>query len=201
MRRAADRARVDQLQRPLLFDRADFCCFRSRGRIRLSDRGRVPGLGPLWTPSLRAQRNFSFPADPVRGIGLRLGKARPRMGQESTGSLRFFYALAEYAPGLCSDYQDRRAAELDAQVEHLVHAVRPCLLRDRVDAYGWPARRYRSFRRVATCVGATIRSYDRGRHADSEDGASDAPALRPDAGSEVRHLDGLVRELRRSVPA
>src|SRR5882762_10217648 len=46
-------------------------------------------------------------------------------------------------------------------------------------------------------VGATIRSYDRGRHAHLEDGASDAPALRPDARSEVRHFDGFVCELRR----
>ena len=34
---------------------------------------------------VRAQRDFGFPADPVRGPGLRLGQARPRMDQKSTG--------------------------------------------------------------------------------------------------------------------
>src|SRR5579863_5298744 len=98
MRRAADRTRVDQLQRPFLPDRAYFRRLRSRGRVRLSDCGRVPRLGPLRAPALRAQRDSCFSADPVRGPGLCLGQARPRMGQESSGRLRSFMPLLNSLP-------------------------------------------------------------------------------------------------------
>src|SRR6202051_1879038 len=95
--------------------------------------------------------------------------------------LRFdFYAPVEHASGLRFDHQDRRAAELDAQIEHLVHAVRPGLLRDRADAYGRPPRRYRSFRCDAARVGASVRSDDRRGHVDLENGAAHAAALRSD---------------------
>src|SRR5271168_2361809 len=112
-----------------------------------------------------------------------------------------FYAPVEHAARLRFNHQDGRVAELDAQIEHLVHAVRPRLLRDRADAYGRSARRHRSFWRDAASVGAAVRSDDRGGHADIENGAADAAALRPDARPEVRHFDGIVRELRRPVSA
>src|SRR5277367_423673 len=87
-------------------------------------------------------------------------------------------APVEHASRLRLDHQDGRVAELDAQIEHLVHAVRPRLLRDRADAYGRPARRHRSFRRDAASVGAAVRPDDRRGHADLENGAAHAPALR-----------------------
>src|SRR5216684_1920722 len=98
------------------------------------------------------------------------------MGQKSTGRrLRSIsYALAQYAPGLRPDDENRRVAQLDAQIEHLVHAVRPGLLRDRIDAYGRSARRYRALRRDAARVGAAIRPDDRSGHADLENGAPNA---------------------------
>src|ERR1700691_2085408 len=87
-----------------------------------------------------------------------------------------FYAPVEHASGLRFDYQDGRAAELDAQIEHLVHAVRSGLLRDRADAYGRPARRHRSFRRHAARVGAPVGFDDRRGHVDLENGAAHTAA-------------------------
>jgi uncharacterized damage-inducible protein DinB len=52
---AADRAGVDQFQRPVLPDRADFRGVRSRSRVRLSDCRRLPGLGALGAALVRTQ--------------------------------------------------------------------------------------------------------------------------------------------------
>ena len=45
------------------------------------------------------------------------------------------------------------------------------------------------------------RSNDRGRHAHLQNGRAHQAALRPDGRAQVRALDGLVRELRRSLQA
>ena len=119
--------------------------------------------------------------------------------QQSSGG--FDHALAEYDSRLCAYDEDRRTDQLDAEIQPLVHAVRARMLRDRADAYRGPALRYRALRRDAAGLGAPIRPDDHRGHADAQDGAADPSALRPDARSQVRHLDGKLLELRRTVPA
>src|SRR5580700_7597512 len=167
MRRAAHRQRLDQFQRPLLSDRAGVRNLRGRGRVHLSGSGRLSRLGSARPALVCAWRNAGLSTDPVRRADLRLGQARPRMGKEGSRISKLVSpqgelpdAIAEYTTGLCTDYQDRRANQLDAQIQSLVHALWPGLLCDRIDAYGWTALRYRALRRHAARLRPPIRSND-----------------------------------------
>src|SRR5207302_1906423 len=81
---------------------------------------------------------------------------------------------------------------------YLAVEIRTGLLRDRDDRNSRVALRHRALRRRSLSpVAASGRSDDRCRHSDQEDGAANRSALQPDARSEVRHLDGRVRDFRR----
>src|SRR5439155_981147 len=81
----------------------------------------------------------------------------------------------------------------------LVHDVRARLLRDRDDANGRAARRPRPLRHGAARHAARLRPDHRVGDAHLEDGAPHQGALRPDAGPEVRRVDGELRQLRRAL--
>ncbi|EMP75686.1 NADH dehydrogenase subunit B [Burkholderia pseudomallei MSHR1043] len=94
----------------------------------------------------------------------------------------------------------RRRDGRRAEKQPLVHDVRPRVLRGRDDARGGRALRHGPLRHDPARVAAPVRSDDRRRHADQQDGARDAPRLRPDGRTALRRVDGLVRERRRLLP-
>src|SRR5262245_24823278 len=80
MRRAAERPGLDQLQHPLLPDRAGVRDLRRRAGLHLPGGRRVPRLGDLARAgTLRPGRAGGLRGHPGDGAGLRLGEGRPRV--------------------------------------------------------------------------------------------------------------------------
>ena len=93
-----------------------------------------------------------------------------------------------------------KAGAVGAPLGHLAGAVRARLLRHRDDGDGRQPLRHRALRRRGVPrLAAPVGPDDRRRPAVAEDGAGDAPRLRPDAGAEVGHLDGRLRVGRRRL--
>src|SRR5206468_6613611 len=85
VRRAAERARVDQLQHPLLPDRARVRNLRRRACLRLPGGDRVPGLDQERAGRVRARRDRPLHRHPGRRARLRVGKGRPRVAEAAPG--------------------------------------------------------------------------------------------------------------------
>src|SRR5471032_1920412 len=91
----------------------------------------------------------------------------------------------------------RQADQLGTHRVDVPDDVRPGLLRGRNDARGRGPLRHGPLRRRVPSIAASVRRDDRRRHAVQQDGAGAAQGLRPDAGTALGHLDGLLRQRRR----
>ncbi len=94
----------------------------------------------------------------------------------------------------------RHGLQLGPPVGTLAAGVRPGVLRDRDDLHGFEPVRHRPVRRRGLPrVAAASRPDDCLGHRHQDDDADDRPAVRPDAGAEIRDRDGRLRHRRRPV--
>src|SRR5476649_2869 len=91
----------------------------------------------------------------------------------------------------------RQADQLGTHRVDVPDDVRPGLLRGRNDARGRGPLRHGPLRRRVPSIATPVRRDDRRWHAVQQDGAGAAQGLRPDAGTALGHLDGLLRQRRR----
>jgi len=101
----------------------------------------------------RLRRGARLHRHPGRRPGLRLAQGRPLLGAPRGQELREACrrasrrsrASSRTASATGSSSPRRPAHQLEPQEQHLVHAVRPCLLRDRDDGHGREPVRHERF--------------------------------------------------------
>ena len=180
----------------LVFAIAVFASFVYLHRQRRPRLGPAPAAAPVGPGR---QHRAAPPRSTVRRVGQ---EGRPRRRSRRGGGLM----ALDFSNGLETlDHnfvtgQGRRRRQVGADPQHVAGHLRPGLLRHRDDGHRRRPLRPRPLRHGGLPgLAAPGRPHDRRRPGVAEDGPGPAADLRPDDGTQVGHLHGRLRQLRRHV--